>query len=409
MIATNYPNRDKLDNALNNSYLRAMRRFMMKVLQDIPDSEKKDPIIDEASIDFNKVPSLIKAHWTGHFAQQFKDNREVWSRTGIINEVRNIVAHIGKSDIDIDTTRACLHSIAVVLEWIDAEEEKGTVLNIYNELISNNIEPSTSPDAQLHAESGAKLDKEKQPTTTSLSENKSKTTVAAKVAQVEPEFTSMLRVAEDNKNIAQQQNTDKQIIPSRNITDLTLDPWEDYVQEHPEGSIVQGIVTNNKDDFGAFVQLKESVHGMIHKSELAWKRIEHPGEVVSIGDKIEVEIIEVDREKRQISLTLKRWDRLAQRYPIGSKITVRVKNFKPYGAFVEIKEGIDGMIHQSDISWTEPNAVPSDTFNIDDEIEAVVLEVSETEKRISLGTKYLYPKPSNSQNISHNNIQADIR
>ena len=160
--------------------------------------------------------------------------------------------------------------------------------------------------------------------------------------------------------------------------------------------LVKGVV-KNITAFGAFVDLG-GVDGLLHKTDMAWKRIHHPSDVVSVGEEIEVQVIGINPENEKISLGLKQktpdpWEKIEEKYPIGSTVSGVVVNIVNYGAFLQLEEGVEGLIHVSEMAWTRRNVAPSRIVNKGDEIEAVVLEISREDKRISLGLKQLQQNP----------------
>jgi small subunit ribosomal protein S1 len=162
------------------------------------------------------------------------------------------------------------------------------------------------------------------------------------------------------------------------------------------GQLRQGVV-KNITDFGAFVDL-HGVDGLLHITDMSWGRVSHPSEMVAVGDEIELVILDVDRERERVSLGLKQkssdpWDSVEGRYPAESKIKGRVVNVMPYGAFVEIEEGVEGLIHVSEMSWTKRITRASDVLNIGDEVEAVVLDIQRDAKKISLGLRQTMDNP----------------
>jgi len=175
---------------------------------------------------------------------------------------------------------------------------------------------------------------------------------------------------------------------------LLPDPWATVPERFPVGARVQGRVAGTAD-YGAFIELEPGVEGLVHVSELSWsKRKQHPSKLVQVGDAVEVVVLEVRPEQRRISLGLKQaqpdpWAELAQKFPVGSKVTGRVRNLTEFGAFVEIEEGFDGLIHVSDISWTGRVKHPSDALKKGDTVEAKVLKIDPANRRISLGMKQL--------------------
>lgn len=179
---------------------------------------------------------------------------------------------------------------------------------------------------------------------------------------------------------------------------LKPDPWETVEQKYPPGIKVKGKVVNVVT-YGAFVELEPGVEGLVHISEMSWtRRIATPSEVVAIKDDIEVVVLKIDREKRTISLGIKQteanpWDLVAQKFPVGRVVEGKVRNLANYGAFVELEDGIDGLLHVSDMSWTKRVGHPQEILKKDDAVKAVVLAVDREKKRVSLGMKQLVADP----------------
>ncbi len=175
---------------------------------------------------------------------------------------------------------------------------------------------------------------------------------------------------------------------------LHADPWASVTERYPVGQRLSGKVVS-LTDYGAFVELEPGVEGLIHVSEMSWsKRVKHPSKLLTVGDTIESMVLGVDPDARRISLGLKQieanpWHELAQRYPVGSRINGTVRNLTEFGAFVEVEDGIDGLIHISDMSWSKRLAHPSDVLKKGDEVEAMVLNVDPDSQRLSLGLKQL--------------------
>ncbi|RKY62207.1 MAG: 30S ribosomal protein S1 [Candidatus Latescibacterota bacterium] len=166
--------------------------------------------------------------------------------------------------------------------------------------------------------------------------------------------------------------------------------------ELEEGQVRKGIV-KNITDFGVFIDLG-GMDGLLHITDMSWKRIEHPSELVSVGQEIEVKVLRFDRERNRISLGLKQlqphpWEKVAEKYPVGERVKGRVVSLTDYGAFVELEEGIEGLIHISEMSWTQHVRHPSQVLSEGQEVEAVVLSVNPEEQKISLGLKQLHPDP----------------
>ncbi len=175
-------------------------------------------------------------------------------------------------------------------------------------------------------------------------------------------------------------------------------PWETVELKYPVGSRVQGKVVNVMP-YGAFVKLEDGIEGLVHISEMSWsKRINHPQEVVKVGDEVEVVVLDINRDKQEISLGMKQadgnpWDDVDQRFPPGTVVEGRVRNLTSYGAFVEIEDGIDGLLHVSDMSWTKKVANPSEVVQKGESVTSVVLSVHPDKKRIALGLKQLSLDP----------------
>ena len=163
-----------------------------------------------------------------------------------------------------------------------------------------------------------------------------------------------------------------------------------------EGHEIKGIV-KNLTDYGAFVDLG-GVDGLLHITDMAWKRVKHPSEIVNVGDEINVKVLKFDKEKQRVSLGMKQmgndpWQEIAQRYPEGTKITGQVTNLTDYGCFVEIEDGVEGLVHVSEMDWTNKNIHPSKVVNLGDSVEVMVLEIDEERRRISLGLKQCIANP----------------
>ena len=175
---------------------------------------------------------------------------------------------------------------------------------------------------------------------------------------------------------------------------LHTDPWTSAADKYPTGQRISGKVVS-LTDFGAFVELEPGVEGLIHISEMSWnKRVKHPSKVLNIGDTVESLVLGVDSQAHRISLGLKQlesnpWHQLVEKYPIGSRISGKVRNLTEFGAFVEVEEGVDGLIHISDMSWSKRLKHPSEILNKADEVEAMVLNIDADNQRLSLGLKQL--------------------
>jgi small subunit ribosomal protein S1 len=171
---------------------------------------------------------------------------------------------------------------------------------------------------------------------------------------------------------------------------------EQLLSELQEGKTVKGIV-KNLTDYGAFVDLG-GIDGLLHITDMAWKRVKHPSEVVTVGDEIEVKILKFDRERQRVSLGMKQlgddpWKDLARRYPPQSRLFGKVTNIADYGCFVEIEDGVEGLVHVSEMDWTNKNVNPSRIVQVGEEVEVMVLEIDEERRRISLGIKQCKSNP----------------
>src|SRR3954451_8966356 len=175
-------------------------------------------------------------------------------------------------------------------------------------------------------------------------------------------------------------------------------PWENIESKYPVGSVHEAEVVNIMS-YGAFTKLEEGVEGLVHISEMSWtKRINHPSEVVTQGQHVKVKVLEINKDKQEISLGMKQveenpWERVAEKYPPGSVVKGKVRNIANYGAFVEIEEGIDGLLHVSDLSWTKKIGHPSEVLKKGEEVQAVVLNVDQEKQRIALGLKQMTEDP----------------
>jgi small subunit ribosomal protein S1 len=162
------------------------------------------------------------------------------------------------------------------------------------------------------------------------------------------------------------------------------------------GDKIVGTV-KNITDFGAFIDL-DGIDGLLHVTDMSWARLNHPGEILKVGQQLEVQVLDINKEKERVSLGLKQmqsnpWDKIEERFPVGQKVSGKVTNLMPYGAFVQIEEGVEGLIHVSELSWTKRIARPSDVLTLGQEIEASVLGVNKEEQKISLGVRQLEPNP----------------
>jgi len=185
---------------------------------------------------------------------------------------------------------------------------------------------------------------------------------------------------------------------SLGLKQLQSDPWEGAEQRFPVGSRVRGRVVS-LTDYGAFVELEQGIEGLIHVSEMSWtKRVKHPSKVVNAGDTVEAQVLDIDTKNKRISLGMKQveenpWAVVERKFPIGSRVRGVVKNITNFGVFVGIDEGIDGLVHISDISWIQRVKHPSEVFKKGDEVDAIVLRIDKENERFSLGIKQLEKNP----------------
>src|SRR6186713_3623625 len=171
---------------------------------------------------------------------------------------------------------------------------------------------------------------------------------------------------------------------------------EQLLERLKENAVVKGVV-KNLTDYGAFVDLG-GIDGLLHITDMAWKRVRHPSEVVNVGDELDVRVLRFDRERNRVSLGLKQlgedpWVNIARRYPTGTRLFGKVSNVTDYGAFVEIEPGVEGLVHVSEMDWTNKNVNPSKLVQVGDEVEVMVLEIDEDKRRISLGMKQCKANP----------------
>ena len=195
------------------------------------------------------------------------------------------------------------------------------------------------------------------------------------------------------------------VVSRRAVLEASMGADREAVMENlKEGAIVKGIV-KNITDYGAFVDLG-GIDGLLHITDLAWRRVKHPSEVLTVGDEVEAKILKFDQEKNRVSLGIKQmgddpWNGLARRYPQGTRMFGKVTNLTDYGAFVEIEQGIEGLVHVSEMDWTNKNVHPSKVVSLGDEVEVMILEIDEARRRISLGMKQCQSNPWDDFAINH--------
>jgi len=195
------------------------------------------------------------------------------------------------------------------------------------------------------------------------------------------------------------------VVSRRAVLEETMGADRQAVLESlKEGAVVKGIV-KNITDYGAFVDLG-GIDGLLHITDLAWRRVKHPSEVLSVGDEVEAKVLKFDQEKSRVSLGIKQmgddpWNGLARRYPQGTRLFGKVTNLTDYGAFVEIEQGIEGLVHVSEMDWTNKNVHPSKVVALGDEVEVMILEIDESRRRISLGMKQCQSNPWDDFALNH--------
>ncbi|MBY0575639.1 MAG: 30S ribosomal protein S1 [Gallionellaceae bacterium] len=195
------------------------------------------------------------------------------------------------------------------------------------------------------------------------------------------------------------------VVSRRAVLEASMGADREAVMENlKEGAIVKGVV-KNITDYGAFVDLG-GIDGLLHITDLAWRRVKHPSEVLNVGDEVEAKILKFDQEKNRVSLGIKQmgddpWNGLARRYPQGTRMFGKVTNLTDYGAFVEIEQGIEGLVHVSEMDWTNKNVHPSKVVSLGDEVEVMILEIDEARRRISLGMKQCQSNPWDDFEINH--------
>ncbi|MBO7380812.1 MAG: 30S ribosomal protein S1 [Neisseriaceae bacterium] len=195
------------------------------------------------------------------------------------------------------------------------------------------------------------------------------------------------------------------VVSRRAVLEETLGEEREALMERlQEGSIVKGLI-KNITNYGAFVDLG-GIDGLLHITDLAWRRVKHPSEVLEVGQEVEAKVLKFDQEKSRVSLGLKQlgddpWVDLARRYPVQTRLFGKVSNLTDYGAFVEIEQGIEGLVHVSEMDWTNKNVHPSKVVQLGDEVEVMILEIDEDRRRISLGMKQCQPNPWEEFAASH--------
>src|ERR1700746_2785025 len=209
--------------------------------------------------------------------------------------------------------------------------------------------------------------------------------------------SELLKVGQELEVVVLDINKEKERV-SLGLKQTQRNPWDQIEERFPAGQRIKGKITNLVP-YGAFVEIEEGVEGLIHVSELSWtKRIMRPSDILSVGQEVEAVVLGVNKEEQKISLGLRQletnpWDEIEKKFTIGSRVKGTIRNMTAYGAFVELDEGIDGMIHVSDLCWTPKIHHPTEVFKKGDEVEAEVIDIDKTNQRISLGIKQLSEDP----------------
>mgnify|MGYP005840958167 CR=1 FL=1 len=203
--------------------------------------------------------------------------------------------------------------------------------------------------------------------------------------------SEMLRVGEEINVMIIEVDRDRERV-SLGLKQTTSNPWDQIENKYPVGGRIKGRVVNLVP-YGAFIELEQGVEGLVHVTELSWtKRVNNPGEVLRIGEEVEAVVLGIQKDEQKISLGIRQldenpWDMVVHNYPVGARVRGKVRNLTTYGAFIELEEGIDGMVHVSDMSWTRKINHPSEMLKKGDEVDALVLDVDSSQQRISLGMK----------------------
>ncbi|MEZ6060784.1 MAG: 30S ribosomal protein S1 [Planctomycetaceae bacterium] len=209
--------------------------------------------------------------------------------------------------------------------------------------------------------------------------------------------TEMVKIDDEIEVMILNIDYDKEKI-ALGLKQKSASPWENISEKYPVGTRITGEVVNVLS-YGAFVKLEDGIEGLVHISEMSWtRRVNHPSELVSIGDEVEVMVLGINEDKQEISLGMKQtqanpWDNVSEKYPVGAKVKGTVRNLTNYGAFVELEEGVDGLLHISDMSWTRKISHSNEMLKKGDEVECQILSVDEDRRRIALGLKQLDNDP----------------
>jgi small subunit ribosomal protein S1 len=211
--------------------------------------------------------------------------------------------------------------------------------------------------------------------------------------------SDLVQVGQELEVVVLEVDRDRERV-SLGLKQAQANPWDDIEARYPVGSRLRGKVVSLAP-YGAFVEIEPGIEGLVHVSEISWtKRVAKASDVLNVGDEVDVAVLSVNKEEQKIALGIRQtaenpWDTVVERYPVGSRVKGKVRNFTSYGAFVELEDGIDGMIHVSDMSWTRKINHPSEVLQKGQDVEAVVLEVDGQASRISLGLKQATDDPWN--------------
>ena len=349
------------------------------------------------------------------FAQLFEESlKELETRQGSI--VSGTVVAIQKGFVLVDAGLKSESAIPVE-EFLNAQGELdvqvGDKVNVALDAVEDGFgETKLSREKAVRHESWIELEKayEEQATVIGLINGKVKGGFTVELNGVRAFLPGSLvdtRPVRDNLNlegkelefkvIKLDQKRNNVVVSRRAVIESESNQDRDEVLANlAEGSEVKGTV-KNLTDYGAFVDLG-GVDGLLHITDMAWKRVKHPSEVVNVGDEITVKVLKFDKDRTRVSLGLKQlgqdpWSAIAENHPVGSKLSGKVTNLTDYGCFVEILEGVEGLVHVSEMDWTNKNIHPSKVVSLGDVVEVMVLEIDEERRRISLGLKQCKPNP----------------
>ncbi len=371
-----------------------------------------------------KNPKII--NMTESFAQLFEESlKEIETRPGSI--VRGVVVSIDKDVVLVDADAGLKSESAIPAEQFknaagELEIQVGDEVDVALDAVEDGFgETLLSREKAKRHEAWITLEKayEEAETVTGIINGKVKGGFTVELNGIRAFLPGSLvdvRPVRDTlhlegkelefKVIKLDQKRNNVVVSRRAVIESENSAERDQLLENlQEGMEVKGIV-KNLTDYGAFVDLG-GVDGLLHITDMAWKRVKHPSEIVNVGDEINVKVLKFDRERTRVSLGLKQlgedpWVAIAKRYPEGTKLTGRVTNLTDYGCFVEIEEGVEGLVHVSEMDWTNKNIHPSKVVNVGDVVEVMVLDIDEERRRISLGLKQCKSNPWQQFAETHN-------